>query len=77
MSKDKFKHTSSDLEDGLTEVEKYIWVDLGLHQGCEHSESSHSLSQNLYALVGKARIKNSSMKTLVDSIPTALQCRFT
>ena len=37
LSKDEFKHTSCDLEDGLTWVEKNFWVELGLHQVCERS----------------------------------------
>ena len=41
LSKAKFKHTSCDLEDGLTWVEKL----------------SHPLSHNLYAYLDMARIK--------------------
>ena len=38
FAKDNFKDISADLEDSLAEVEKNIWVDLGLHQVCERSE---------------------------------------
>ena len=50
MAKDNFKDTSSDLEDSLAEVEKICC-------GLVSSELSYPLSQNLYALLERARIK--------------------